>query len=292
MTKNILGKIACVYHFVDFDGLASAKIVQSKYPECDLFGWNYGNHIPRSELQHYDTIIMVDISFPSEYMLYLEKTKNVIWIDHHISAIKDSKMYGYDDMHGMRNKKKAACRLTWEYFYPDKVLPRGIKYFAIYDIWDRKNEKRWNEKILPYQFAMRDMATTIDDLDWEYMKDKEVIKDLIQMGNIILSYQKKQYDRIKYFAHPVTFEGYKFLAINHSSSTSMVLEDIFTDEYDAMMVYRFNGKKGNWNISMFTTEAHDIDLSVIAKKYDGGGHAKACGFVADTKNLIDWGVIC
>jgi len=291
MSKKVSGKIACIYHFVDFDGLASAKIVQSKYPNCDLFGWNYNNNIPRSELQYYDTIIMVDISFPAEYMIYLKDNKNVIWIDHHISAIKDSKEYGYDDMAGIRNKKRAACRLTWEYFYPDKKLPRGIKYFAIYDIWNRKNEKRWNEKILPYQFAMREMASTIDELEWEFMRDKEVIKELIEMGNIILSYQKKQYDRIKYLAHPVTFNGYKFLAINHSSATSMVLEDIFTNEYDAMMVYRYNGKKHNWNISMYTNEANDIDLSVIAKQYGGGGHAKACGFVADTDFLKDEGII-
>ena len=55
----------------------------------NFIGYNYGQPIP--DLSEYDKVIMCDISFPKENMLNLWATKglNLIWIDHHISAIKE-----------------------------------------------------------------------------------------------------------------------------------------------------------------------------------------------------------
>ena len=93
-------KIVCVYHSIDLDGWMSAAIVkhwfnQQEVPNkkdehintIDFIGYNYGQPIP--DLSEYDKVIMCDISFPPEEMDKIE-LKKLVWIDHHISAIKDS----------------------------------------------------------------------------------------------------------------------------------------------------------------------------------------------------------
>ena len=100
-------KIVCIYHSIDLDGWMSAAIVKHWFltanrvlPESpyinggrflynpDFLGWNYGDPVPN--LSEYDKIIMCDISFSKEEMRKLAENKEFIWIDHHISAIKDN----------------------------------------------------------------------------------------------------------------------------------------------------------------------------------------------------------
>ena len=97
-------KTVCIYHCVDLDGWMSAAIVKywwnknneivpanlTHAPIIDFIGYNYGQPIP--DLSEYDRVIMCDISLPKEKMIKLwDKlgVKSMIWIDHHISAIKD-----------------------------------------------------------------------------------------------------------------------------------------------------------------------------------------------------------
>ena len=117
-------KTCVVFHEVDLDGWMSAAIVkhwlnQRKYcsvcghsvpsnhagsTECcggmttmdlvEFIGYNYGQSIP--DLSEYDKVVMCDISFPKEEMerLHLKLCQwykeKFVWIDHHISAIKDN----------------------------------------------------------------------------------------------------------------------------------------------------------------------------------------------------------
>jgi len=105
-------KTVCVYHSRDLDGWMSAAIVKhwwkqdcaSRVPQITFMnrenviitpfdvivfiGWDYGNPIPN--LEEYDKVIMVDISFPVDEMdeLFEKLDASLVWIDHHISAIK------------------------------------------------------------------------------------------------------------------------------------------------------------------------------------------------------------
>ena len=78
-------KTVCIYHSRDLDGWMSGAIVRLAYSATNFIGWDYGKEIP--DLSDYDKIVMVDISFPKEVMQSI--ASKLIWIDHHISAIKD-----------------------------------------------------------------------------------------------------------------------------------------------------------------------------------------------------------
>lgn len=65
------------------------------------------------------------------------------------------------------------------------------------------------------------------------------------------------------------------LCLNKGGCNSTVFDSVWNEElHDVMIPFVFVGKR--WVFSMFTTK--DTDLSVIAKRYGGGGHKQACGF--------------
>ena len=47
------------------------------------------------------------------------------------------------------------------------------------------------------------------------------------------------------------------------------------NKYDAMCV--FGWRNGSWAVSLYTDKS-DVDVSIIAKAYEGGGHRGAAGF--------------
>ena len=67
-------------------------------------------------------------------------------------------------------------------------------------------------------------------------------------------------------------------ALNLSNCSSEYFKSLPEGKYDAFIAFAFNGKE--WIVSMYSTSA---DVSVICKKYGGGGHKKAAGL--HTKEL-------
>lgn len=55
-----------VYHSKDWDGVMSGAIARIKFPKAKMLGWNYGDTVP--SLEEYDTIYIMDITFPKEVM--------------------------------------------------------------------------------------------------------------------------------------------------------------------------------------------------------------------------------
>jgi len=170
-------KTVCVYHSIDLDGWMSAAIVRYWFekehgenalifnaPEgkdkvghrvssintlnhnqsLTFMGYNYGDPIP--DLSEYDRVIMCDISFPKDDIVDIIRrigNHNLIWIDHHISALRDvlasnieekidrdgNKYYADTNsvIAGNRATNFAACELTWQYFFPK---PNGADYHS------------------------------------------------------------------------------------------------------------------------------------------------------------------
>jgi oligoribonuclease NrnB/cAMP/cGMP phosphodiesterase (DHH superfamily) len=152
-------KTVCIYHSVDLDGWMSAAIVKhyyklnsKKYLEGDMediadndsiafIGYNYGQPIPN--LSEYSKVIMCDISFPKNEMEKIANSgigvSNFIWIDHHISAIKDmSETHFAKTANGLRDTKYAACELTWKYFFPNKPMPEIVRLLGRYDCFGHR----------------------------------------------------------------------------------------------------------------------------------------------------------
>src|SRR5438552_369688 len=113
-----------IHHRSDFDGIfcreIAKKFLYEKQPE--IIGYEYGDKIPAINNDDNNMLYMLDISIP-ELMSY----KNLVWIDHHKSAIEKYS----PTIAGYRIDGVAACRLTWQWF-TYKGFPWPIKNNFVY----------------------------------------------------------------------------------------------------------------------------------------------------------------
>ena len=110
----------CFYHN-DLDGHCSGAIVKKVMPEIDMFEIDYKDPFPIHMIESGEKIILVDYSLPNlnAWDLLFERTSEVIWIDHHKTAIDMNPQYNLHlpfDIHGLRYTGHSAAYLTWCYF--------------------------------------------------------------------------------------------------------------------------------------------------------------------------------
>ena len=282
----------CVYHSRDLDGWMSAAIMKHELPEVELIGWDYGDPIPK--LNAHD-VYLVDISFPPDVMVDMWATKNLIWIDHHVSAIKDSVLNKYDEMDGLRDSKFAACELTWRWFYPPdekgeifipsmfKPIPEAVRLLGRYDCFGHKGTEE-EGRVFAFQYAARALAENPEEAEqFLDMSDTE-ISNTVDRGEAILKYlsveAKQLYESLSF---PFILNGLKGIAINRTrfNPTSYGID---YSEYDFCACFAYDGEKWHWSLY----NDGDTDVSVIAKSFGGGGHAGAAGFITDDLSLINY----
>lgn len=283
----------CIYHSRDFDGWCSAAIVKRKYPDVKLVGFDYGEKLPMEKIPAGEPIIMIDVSLPMPEMASLSTHSGqmLTWVDHHISAINDFRNYKDADLSSIiaiLESGVAACEGAWKYLLPEESMPLAVSLLGQYDTWRNQDKKHWNENVLPFQFGMKSICSSPETFPMELLYDlidtKNYISGIINNGAAIMRYQE-QMDafKCKREAFEYEFEGLRTICLNTQGGGSNTFKSVYDEaKHDIMMPFQFNGKQ--WIISMYTTK--NIDCSVIAKKYGGGGHAKACGFQVDDIRTI------
>jgi hypothetical protein len=290
-------KIVCMYHKIDFDGKCSGAIVRHRYPDCELYGIDYGDKFDVDRIKGRD-VIMVDYTLEkdNEMQILDQESRMLIWIDHHKTALTIEEQFDLEHIPGIRqvstdpndpmgniNKNRiSGCELTWRYLFENRRLPYTIWLLGRYDIWDKSDEKLWDEVILPYQYGMRLQHAEPDDIDFwtphlRSIKTDQAVVDVLTAGKAALAYDENLSERIATgLWFPIEFKGFKFQAINRSHANSHCAKAIWNpEEYDAVMYFSRGPKI--WKITMFT-DKEGIDLYPLAKSMGGGGHSQACGF--------------
>ena len=282
----------CIYHSRDLDGWMSAAIVKLRHPEVELIGWDYGQPVPES-LDETSLIILVDICLPKPTMDMLGKngTGNLIWIDHHISAIKEMKVDGVPEPAGLRNIHFAACELTWKYFFPTEKMPEIVRLLGRYDCFGHKGTDE-ELKVLEFQYGARQAISNPDEAhkmliiaqgrgDWSL--DSDVCDDIHLQGKAIYKYLCTEAKQIYTRKFETKFGEYKFACVNQDRFNPINFGiDYHKDGYDGFACFWYvNGK---WTFSLYNDNGK-VDCSEICKANGGGGHKGAAGFV---KEDISW----
>jgi oligoribonuclease NrnB/cAMP/cGMP phosphodiesterase (DHH superfamily) len=282
----------CFYHSADLDGHCSGAIVKYTYPECEMIGINYGQEFPWKSISPGEKVFMVDFTLqPFDQMEELKRRADLIWIDHHKTAIdeRDNHNSIYE---GIQRIGIGACALVWEYLHGKAELVgkvgEAIQLLAEYDVWNHTNPKT-----LAFQYGFRMFENTYPDNQelWkEFIEPCERVDEVVDLGKNILIYESRQNAK---FCSAYSFEsdiqtgrGVKFKAIccNRGFTNSQLFDSVWDPEkYDLMITFcRLKPPAHKWTVSMYTTKP-GIDCGVIAKSFGGGGHVGAAGF--QCKNL-------
>lgn len=275
-----------IFHHNDPDGWCSAAIMFNAIGgEKILREINYGKKIPWELVEYGDKIYMLDFSLPMPDMFSLQAMvgkENFVWIDHHVSAIKDSIAQNFESL-GLREVGKAACELCWEYAYPARssAIPENVRMLGRYDVWDKS---AWPDALYA-MYALKSLSWFNIPSAPEWMGIILDKTSLAFIGAPIARYQDGVNIEI---CKRAAFEtelcpdvwlqaGYHAIACNSPMCNSMLFDSIWDpDKHDIMLSF-FVGSNGIYTVSVYSTKP-EIDCSLIAKAFGGGGHKSAAGF--------------
>jgi oligoribonuclease NrnB/cAMP/cGMP phosphodiesterase (DHH superfamily) len=289
------------YHSGDLDGFCSGAIVKHKFPEAEMFPINYGDEFPWDEIKFDDVIYMVDFSLSAHDMEKLARfqglkdckaSRNFFWIDHHKGIIDEmeKKKTPRDGVwiRGYQQSGTAACELTWWYLF-GSPSPMFIRLLSCYDVW-RHDDKEFDwDTIEWFQYGFKAQSRDPrDDMQfWENWFNNSklpsddqisVIECAASNGKTVQSYVEDRFkSTLKDRSYRIDWEGFKCLVVN--SDPYIANFATRSKEFEGCdIAINYANKRGeSWEVSLRAVR-DDIDLSVLAKKYGGGGHKFAAGF--------------
>jgi oligoribonuclease NrnB/cAMP/cGMP phosphodiesterase (DHH superfamily) len=261
-------------------GINDGYNYESSFQEID-----YRIKFPLETIRPNEQVYIVDYSIsPDEMRALLNITNNVTWIDHHKTAIE--KYEGFEhEIRGVRYDGVSGCMLT--YCYTHHMTARGegeIKpfnlnmtedapYFTkLIDDWDVWKFKYGDDtRMFQVAFNAYDFSPNSNLWDRFFTSPFPAEQDLITQGHTMTLFRDNWAKNYMKLGFGVIFEGYRCYAVNLGYSNSEYFKSI--TGYDILMPFVFDGKQ--YTVSLYSTT---VDVSVIAKKYGGGGHKGASGF--------------
>lgn len=281
-------KIGIVYHRIDCDGLCSYAVLYNalceRFPKMTItgIGYNHGDELP--DLSGYTTVYMADVSLPSSEMLRLHSERRLVWIDHHATAIEDSKAYGYSAAPGLRQIGKGACELCWEFTHPEtEKTPLFVKLLSAYDVFDKVRFDFENE-VLPFQYGVRNRFQLNPK---SFIKalgiGNDYVYKLIDEGRVILNYiRQKGYRAAKNYGFSITLAGkVPALCILTDQSESIPYHQAAIEAGCQVIICANRIGDSLYKISSYAADGDaPIHLGDYLKDmYGGGGHANAAGAI-------------
>ncbi len=280
MITNVIQDKVVIYHGNCWDGFSGAWIAHKKFGnEAFYYGMNYSMDIPL--WLKGKEVYFIDFCFSKEKMdQVVRDNKKVIVIDHHLSTqevVKSMSEYVFDVDH-------CGSVLAWKYFFKDEQIPKILEYIEDGDIWVWKQE---NSKEILAVLDIYDF--TFDNWDnlMVRLEDEKQREEMIKQGQNILEYQESTIKRLAKYADEAIIEGERALVINSPILTSELGHMLAQKGIHIGIVWYQVGR----TIIVSLRGDGMIDVSLIAKKYGGGGHHNASGFNFQEDQNAPWNLV-
>lgn len=301
--KNVV-----LYHDNCFDGMASAWAAWKKLGDNATYrGVTYGPKDINDMMQDCyenaninDNLYILDFSFPRDVLLALhDKVNKLVVLDHHKTAQKD--LEGLDFC--IFDMEKSGARLAWEYFhyphhgqegthlgftnadYHDSSLglnpfyiPKLIQYIEDRDLWrfalPNSHEVNAFIQSFPMEIKQYDKIHGMleNDLDFCYHQGEAIER----YKETMIEAQCKNHwlEQIGEFLVPCVNSTILFSEVGNRLCQMY-------PTYPFAMYYTEKIANGKKMKQYGLRSIGDFDVSEVAKKYGGGGHKNAAGFIKE-----------
>lgn len=267
-----------IYHADCRDGFGAAYAAWKKFGDsASYLPWRDHSVAPEGLIDK--EIYIVDFSFrrPTIEAL-LAQNKKVVVIDHHQTAEADVRAFPqniFDNNH-------SGCVLAWQYFHPSTDVPELLRYVEDHDLWRfaLPENREYNVALGQYEVSFESWDALIAEL----AASEASRVNFIAKGALIAKFEDKLVDTILATRERVLFEGHEVWAVNAERIYRSILGNKLAELNEAegkigigIVYYHSHGRV---NISL--RSRGEVDVAVIAEKYDGGGHQRAAGIEVST----------
>lgn len=311
-----------VFHSADFDGLGSAVITaaglgydyEPKRGFVKFVPYNYQSklmfdkeHELAEVIEEGDLIFFVDCFYTKDLetvkkMIKKVGRENFYVIDHHETSLNwisencpEINWGSSENSSDPRNRigeARSAIALCWNCFFEGKKMPSSVKLLSNYDAWYDEDKEDWNERILPYQYGLRNECFNTgrpwDEYDrlLDILMDENKTETIINNGKVILSFIKSESKaliskfgrEIKVHADGDDTVYNAFIAPGHLKNSLVfnAMDEEDKNKYDIFILDRSSSLTEESYLTLFSNKP-DIDVSKLAEKLGGGGHHDASG---------------
>lgn len=249
-----------LYHANCADGFCAAWLIWRRCPTATFMPVSY-NEPPPWICKGRD-VIVADFSYPNSQMQSLRSdARNLVVLDHHKTA--KAELDGLD--YCQFDMEKSGARLVKEYISdPPNWL---VDYTEDRDLWRwlLKDSKAVNAALRSYPMEFE---------TWNNLYAGSYL-DLIAEGRAILRDQDQRIQEAVAQAWEVTLDGTKVKCVNATSLISEIAGELAKGQPFGICFF----ETGTHRVySLRSSKYSGVDVSAIAKKFGGGGHANAAGF--------------
>lgn len=259
-----------IYHGGCYDGFTAAWIARQKMA-CALVPASYGDTPPNVKDR---SVWILDFSYPRAVMEKMNsEAKSLTVLDHHKTSRENCEGLDFCTF----DMERSGCRMAWDHFFPDEDCPEWIKRVEDRDLW------RFRYDSTPFvHAAVAAMPMTIEA--WHEINGTpfdELVASGFAIRRYIETYIEKVCEQVRQI---ITADGHTVSVLNisyqnASETASAMLALNPTSDYS---ITYFQRSDSRWQYSLRSRS--DFDVSEIAKKFGGGGHAQAAGF--ETTSLL------
>jgi len=255
--------IKVIYHKNCADGFAAALSAWIKFKDnAEYIPCQYGDKPPDVTNKE---VYILDFSFKRDVLISMNNfAKSLIVLDHHKTAEDDLKGLDFAKF----DMEKSGAVLSWEYFHKGNV-PEFFLLIQDRDLW---KWKRAGSKEISAALQMEPMIFE----NWHRFLDMDNLYELEVKGKIILEYQQYIVDKISRSddLEMQTIDGHLVPCINTTSLISEIGNELSKNYPFSASYFETKDKR----VYSLRSSENGIDVSIIAKKFGGGGHFHAAGF--------------
>lgn len=275
-----------IYHAHCADGTMSAAIALDKLGKADLHAATYGDDAPDVTGRH---VWIVDFSYPR---LVLERMKReavtLRVLDHHKTA--QAELAGLD--YAEFDMERSGAGMTWDHFHPHQAMPIAVRHVQDRDLWkfEYPMTKLWCAAFSYDMGLIVDADRKVDAarLLLHLTDDSEGYLKMVEDGRLLNGQFHSIVTNIAEQAYEIELLGEKFVACNAPGAFASELGNYLCEMWELpSAVWYSDGEKVK--VSLRSMD-HLLDISHIARAFDGGGHRNAAGFRAGLTFMREVGV--
>jgi oligoribonuclease NrnB/cAMP/cGMP phosphodiesterase (DHH superfamily) len=274
--------IHVLYHSHCFDGFGAHYAAWKRFGDkAQYYAVNYGQKLPEAvqRAKDKDEVYILDFSYSRDVLEELRsRVKTLVVLDHHHTAEKA--LEGFPGATFDMNQSGAV--LAWKYFHSDTEVPQILELIQDGDLW--KFERRSTKAL---RAALPLLKYDVKELD-RYVQSWDFFCELIEQGNAILALEDIEIAaRVPKLVKEIKLHGLTCGCINVTTLVSRTGEAIVNNpdlNCDMAMMYSIRSDN-EVSLSFRSSTSKDIDISLIAQKFNGGGHKRAAGGRCTLKEL-------
>lgn len=278
-------KALVIYHANCDDGFGAAWAFhywqEKLYDSTQYYPGKYGEDLPLYLADADTDVFILDFSYRLPALNFAAtKVASILQLDHHKSALLDFEK----DKLGIALEKnltvhfdmtRSGAMLAWNAFKDMNIsTPAIITHIQDNDLWkfENKNTKNYIAALRSYKQSMS---------VWDELVKKQVnftnYLSFITEGEAIRRYFDQQVASVLAATkHPITIDGVLGLAANLPPVFASDAGNTLAKESGTFGCVYFIDSKGMVSVSL--RSIGDFDVSLIAKKFGGGGHKNAAGY--------------